>query len=242
MKSRRSIIAIDHFYRDAQAIRNYALRQRFYTPYQDDEPVGAGEVRPTWWASCFKEFQDCPFKSSPMLMAVLENAVGETIDMEHWRASYPVDESWKPLVDKCDGKQTCLWNCCFHVKPDIGQKPGDGVHSHTDSDGWNAAGDDGWTGLIYLTPSAPLEGGLHLWRNVDPTKQRDWMTPARNWQMVDSFGNIFNRLILVRGDVPHSGANGWGDSLETGRLYQTFFFRTFNKSTLWPLSLPELGR
>jgi hypothetical protein len=45
-------------------------------------------------------------------------------------------------------------------------------------------------------------------RPVRPEAQFDWMTPAENWQLVDSFGNVFNRLILVRGDVPHSRADG----------------------------------
>jgi hypothetical protein len=240
MKSRRSIVVLEGFYRDAQAIRNYALRQRYYLPYQDEEDVHAGRARSTWWASCFRNYDECPFKSSKPLIEALESAVGETIDMEHWRASYPVDATWKPLQDRVDGKHSCLWNCCFHVKPDNRQQLGDGVHSHA-VDGWNSVGPDGWVGLIYLTPSAPIDGGLHLWKNFDPMKQLDWMTPAENWQRIDTFGNLFNRLILVRGDVPHSGAGGWGDSLESGRMYQTFFFRTFPRQTLWPVSFPKLG-
>src|SRR5262249_16706957 len=54
----------------------------------------------------------------------------------------------------------------------------------------------------------------------------DWMTPAREWEPVDSLANVFNRLVLVRGDIPHSGAGGWGDRLGNGRMYPTFFFPT----------------
>ena len=52
------------------------------------------------------------------------------------------------------------------------------------------------------------------------------MTGAENWRLTDTFANQFNRLTLVRGDHPHSGAGGWGHSVETGRMYQTFFFKT----------------
>ena len=57
------------------------------------------------------------------------------------------------------------------------------------------------------------------------------MTAREEWELVDDLGNVPNRLILARGNLPHSGARGWGDSLETGRLYQTFFFRTLAPST-----------
>jgi hypothetical protein len=240
VKSRRSIIVVEGFYRDAQAVRNYALRQPYYTPYQDPREVREGRARATWWASYFRRFEECPFKSSKSLIEALEYAVAETIDLEHWSDSFPVDEVSKPLPELGEGRRTCLWNCCFHVKPENGQKLGDGVHNHV-TDSWNPVGPDGWAGIIYLDPKAPLEGGLHLWRNGDPANNYDWMTPAKNWQMLDSFGNLFNRLILVRGDVPHSGAGGWGERLENGRMYQTFFFRTAPRQTIWPVSLPRIG-
>ena len=44
--------------------------------------------------------------------------------------------------------------------------------------------------------------------------------------IVDHIGNIYNRLLLFRGhNIPHrSNIAGFGDSLETGRLSQHFFF------------------
>jgi hypothetical protein len=66
------------------------------------------------------------------------------------------------------------------------------------------------------------------------------MTAPANWQSLDSFGNLFNRLVLVRGDIPHSGARGWGRTLDEGRLYQTFFFRTHAASAPWPVETAEL--
>jgi hypothetical protein len=240
MSSRRSIIVVEGFYRDAQAVRNYALRQPYYTPYQDLDAVESGIVQAKWWASWFRLFDECPFKSSKWLIDALEHAVGETIDMEHWRAPFPVDARSKPLPIAAGSNHGCLWNCCFHVKPENGQELGEGVHNHV-TDGWNSVGPEGWAGLIYLTPKAPLDGGLHLWRNTQPLQNFDWMTSAENWDLIDSFGNFFNRLILVRGDIPHSGAGGWGNSLLTGRMYQTFFFRTAPRQTMWPVSVPEIG-
>lgn len=240
VKSRRSIIVIERFYRDAQAVRNYGLHEPYYAPYQNEAAVRSGRERASWWASHFRPYDSSPFKTSAWLVEALESATGEKIDMEHWRAPFPVDEDSHPIKEPGEANQSCLWNCCFHVKPNNGQKLGDGVHNHV-TDFWNAVGPDGWAGLIYLTPVAPLSGGLHLWRNVDPMNNFDWMTAAGNWEPVDSFANVFNRLLLVRGDIPHSGAGGWGDSLQTGRMYQTFFFQTRPERTLWPVSMPEIG-
>lgn len=240
MKSRRSIIVVEGFYDDPQSVRDYALRQDYYTPYEDEEAVRQGRQHATWWASCFRPFDHCPFKSSAGLIEALEDAVGEFIDMGNWRYSYPVDSTSKPLAIPGAGLHACLWNCCFHVKPDNGQQLGDGVHNHV-TDSWNSVGPEGWAGLIYLNPVAPLRGGLQLWRNIDPNNIFDWMTPAREWELVDSLANVFNRLVLVRGDIPHSGAGGWGNRLDNGRMYQTFFFRTAPRRNHWPVPLPVGG-
>ena len=223
--NRREIVVVDDFYRDPCAVRAHALRQSFYPPYEDEDDVRAGRARATWWATRFRDADCCPVKGSAALIDALERATGEPIDLAHWRAPYPVDGASKPVPPAPGQLASCLWNCAFHVKPDNGQRLGDGVHNHV-TDQWNGVGPQGWAGIVYLSPDAPLSGGLHLWRNRDPARQFDWMTPAENWELVDSFGNVFNRLLLVRGDVPHSGARGWGTRLAEGRLYQTFFFKT----------------
>lgn len=225
MNGRRSIIVIEDFYTDPDSVREYALRQKYYLPYQNEEDIEAGKGKPKWWASWYKQPKDCPFKSSPALVEQLELAVGERIDMEHWNNSYPVNERSKPQSQQPGARDACLWHCCFHVKLDSNQKLGQGVHNHV-TDHWNSVGPQGWAGLIYLAKDAPLDGGLHLWRNIDPDNTYDWMTPASNWEYLDRFANLYNRLILVRGSIPHSGANGWGDAVATGRMFQTFFFKT----------------
>lgn len=223
---RTDLIIVDNFYSDPWSVREYALRQRYYFPYEAPFDVARGFARPTWMASAFKDSADCPFKSSTTLVKTLSELTGEPIDMDHWQADFPLDEEGRPSPDAAKyADRGCVWNCSFHCKPENGQQLGGGVHNHV-TDLWNGVTPDGWAGLIYLNRDAPLSGGLHIWRNRDPARAYDWMTPAENWELIDSLGNVPNRLILARGNLPHSGAGGWGDSLETGRLYQTFFFRT----------------
>lgn len=225
---RRSIIVVEDFYDNPKAMRQYALTQRYYLPYQDEENVMSGKERPLWWASLCKSSLECPFKSSKELIQRLEDATEEHVDMTYWNTRYPTNNLSKPMIKHPDAKNSSLWNCCFHVKMDNNQRLGQGVHNHV-IDKWNSVGEDGWTGLIYLSEDAPLEGGLQLWKNIDQDHIYDWMTPPENWVLIDRFANIYNRLLLVRGNIPHSGANGWGHDIHTGRMFQTFFFKTTNE-------------
>jgi hypothetical protein len=221
---RKSIIVVDNFYRRADEVRRNALASEFYYPYQSQTQVASG-MAPSWMSTVYQQAKECPFKSSETLLSTLEEITGEQIDREYWQRSFPLDLEGRPTAG-CEDDPTrgCLWNCTFHIKPETGQQLGEGVHNHV-TDIWNSVGVNGWAGLIYLNRAAPLTGGLHLWQNRDPAHNFDWMTAPENWELRDSFANVYNRLILVRGDVPHSGADGWANSMDRGRLYQTFFFR-----------------
>jgi hypothetical protein len=227
---RRTTVTVENFYADPEAVAAYALSQEYYYPYQPADRVAAGLDRPSWFTTRFRRAADCPFKGSRKLIAALERAIGEHIDLQHWNGDFPLLSDGRPAPDRLATASTTLWNCSFHVKPANRQMPGEGVHNHV-VDVWNSVGEHGWSGLIYLNPDAPRRGGLMTWQNRDPNKQLDWMTPSENWEMMDDFGNLFNRLILTRGNIPHSGAAGWGSDPRDGRLYQTFFFKTLTGST-----------
>jgi len=193
-------------------------------------------MRSTWMASRFRLSTECPFKSSERLITDLERITGDDVDREHWNLAFPLLPDGRADPACTVVTRSCLWNCCFHFKPRIGQDLGCGVHNHV-TDIWNSVGEDGWAGLVYLHPNAPLDTGLRLWRNRTPGRDYDWMTPPQNWELVDRLGNLFNRLILCRGSFPHSGSDGWADSIEEGRLYQTFFFRVKPRAQFAPLEI-----
>ena len=105
-----------------------------------------------------------------------------------------------------------------------------------------------WAGVCYLTPEAPLSSGTGLFKHK-ATGLRNWIykeqaadgdprgvknAPHRGadsvdytkWDMVDRIGNMYNRLIIYRGDLFHVSLDYFGKDLQTGRLFQTFFFST----------------
>jgi len=100
-----------------------------------------------------------------------------------------------------------------------------------------------WAALCYLTPDAPLSAGTGIfkhkgtslmnwdYRNNDPEYKKsgppgDDFQDMTKWDMVDRFGNLFNRLIVYRADNYHMSLDYFGNNKENGRLFQVFFFNT----------------
>jgi hypothetical protein len=236
----RDIIIADGFYADPAAVVRHAMSMDYVQPYRETDFEKKTGV-PPWRTSRWQPAASCPFKSSETLIRKLEHLTGETLDREHWALDFPLDNQGLPVEGFRGIPRSCWWNCSFHVKHYNLQQIGQGIHNHTASDVWNCVGPDGWVGLIYLSASAPREAGLRTWHNRDPAHEFDWMTGPENWNLVDSFANEYNRLILHRGRLPHSGSAGWGNTIENGRLYQTFFFRSLAVAGAAPVALDELG-
>lgn len=219
---KKDIIIAENFYKDPYKVREYALHELLFDRYL---PYGTKD----WYANNFKEWYECPFKSSESLINNLEFLTGEELDRENWqrsRPNHPHDNDGKRNHE--EPKKSPKWNCTFHIKPLTGQRLGDCVHNHV-TDWWNSLEYNDWVGLIYLNPEAPIDSGLFLWENIDKKNNFDWMSKKENWKLIDSLGAVFNRLILCRAQKPHSGADGFSNVFEEGRLYQTFFFKTKNK-------------
>ena len=104
-------------------------------------------------------------------------------------------------------------------------------------------GTTNWAGVCYLTPDAPLSAGTGIFRHKE-TGLKNWIYNEHTeegtknaphhvdhidytkWELVDRIGNVYNRLILYRGDLFHVSLDYFGKGLTDGRLFQTFFFNT----------------
>ena len=88
-----------------------------------------------------------------------------------------------------------------------------------------------WAGVLYLTPDAPLTGGTALYRHKETGHTTDQGAAYESydytkWEIADRVGNVFNRLVLYRGNLFHASVDYFGSNYDDGRLIQTFFFST----------------
>ena len=81
---------------------------------------------------------------------------------------------------------------------------------HVDSQGENQGE---WAAVLYLTPNPVLDSGTGIFES-----------PGHDMNI--GVGNVYNRLVAYRGKVLYhrSIVPGFGNTLETSRLTQTFFF------------------
>jgi len=95
-----------------------------------------------------------------------------------------------------------------------------------------------YAGLLFLTPDAPLNTGTSLYRSkrsgvtVPSTEAEIHSTfsggffDSTNFDLVDSIGNVYNRLVLFHSKQIHAASCYFGQSIEDSRLFQIFFFGT----------------
>ena len=110
------------------------------------------------------------------------------------------------------------------------------VHSDNVNNSYVHDSPNYWGGVLYLNPDAPLEGGTSFYRskvnksiynhNYDHLASDVYSQDMTKWDIATEVKNIYNRLILFRGDQWHSSSTYFGHDDETGRLTQVFFFMT----------------
>jgi hypothetical protein len=91
-----------------------------------------------------------------------------------------------------------------------------------------------WAGVLYLTPNAPLSGGTATFRHKATGAMTGYQMGDRpyesqdmtKWDMVDRMANVYNRLVMYRGDTFHTSLDYFGSTPQDGRLFQLFFFDT----------------
>jgi len=92
-----------------------------------------------------------------------------------------------------------------------------------------------YAGVLYLTPDAPVQSGTSLFRSRLTKKMKvsgddhaevfaKGYLDGSQFEMVDTIGNVYNRLILFDAKIIHAATEYFGSTKEDGRLFQLFFF------------------
>lgn len=90
-----------------------------------------------------------------------------------------------------------------------------------------------YTGILYLTPDAPITSGTGIFRHkktgIYHYSQNNVVDDKDEnaWEIISYAGNVYNRLLIFKGYLYHrSVMPGFGNDKYTGRLTQVFFFNT----------------
>lgn len=101
-----------------------------------------------------------------------------------------------------------------------------------------------WVGIIFLTPDAPLEGGITIYNHKKMNKNsiksfRKMEKPISDlilvelnncskdttfWEIDTQIANVYNRLILLKKDLFYKSSLNYGINIEDSRLTQFFSF------------------
>ena len=91
-----------------------------------------------------------------------------------------------------------------------------------------------WAAMIYLTPDAPYHTGTNLYAHKNRmrnSRQGDIDScftggyyDSTKFDLVDSIGNVFNRLFLFDAQAIHAAAEYFGQTMTDSRLFHIFFF------------------
>ncbi len=181
-----SIIVVDDFLSNPDAIREKALTAQFFT----DETLFKGR-------RSVERFLDIVDPT------VIGNLIGAKVD--DWARH---------------GMNTRFQLC-------TGEDP---IVFHSDA--------QAWAGALYLVPGAPPEAGTSFHRSwetgaracpTDPellrrTYDGKLLDPTK-WELIDRVGNVYNRLVLWRGNMIHSASCYFGTgAAEDSRLIMLLFF------------------
>ena len=80
----------------------------------------------------------------------------------------------------------------------------------------------------YVDASQSLAQSVQLQAEVRGNKKTldEHSQDYTKWELVDSVGNVFNRLVLFNATQYHASLDYFGSNKDNGRLFQVFFFST----------------
>lgn len=190
-----NITVVDDFYANPDAVRQFALSQRF----EPDQRYFRGE----------RTAEKFLF---PYMKEHFEKILGAKIT--HW-----LDHKYNGIFQWC--------------------KAGTEVVFHSDHQTFAA--------VVYLTPDAPLNSGTSFYQSKEtklrkpPTPADAWaanttvqelekatyggkLTDPTAWDLVDTVGNVYNRLVIWDSKMIHAASSYFGDDIRNSRLFHLYFF------------------
>lgn len=191
----KRFFVVDDFYQDPMEVREFALSQTYF---KGEGAVGERTRMQFLFEGLKERFEE-----------IMQIKIADTTENNH---------GW--YDEGVNGR----FQCCIGGVPQV-------FHNDLQQ----------WAGVLYLTPDAPPQSGTSFYRHKESKvyhhSQIDWSVGENGnvfsldtfldptpYERQDMVGNVFNRLVLFDGKLIHSGNDYFGHNLQTGRLFQIFFF------------------
>jgi hypothetical protein len=200
IKTQPNLIVLDNFYENPDLLRDYALGLKYEPP----ENHGALGFR----CESGRKLLD---GTKELFEKLLHNTIPDGTNLGEWNYSTNGCFQW------CNGSTQIVYHC-------DSQK---------------------YAGIVYLTPDAPINCGTSFLRHKkyklrtsEIFSKNDWYDSSLNynephldktsWEIVDSIGNIYNRLVIFDAQYIHAVTEYFGETINNSRLFQLFFFNLAN--------------
>jgi len=196
-----SLIVVDDFYGNPDAVRDFALRSEFNS---------MGALNYPGWESQKHFYTDA-------LRVAFESIIGRSIDVETerftWGGFRIVTASTGRLV-KVHADSIVDWAAMVYLSPNMPTSAGTGFYRHRS------------TGLSGPpTDCEARELGYADASSFEQEVARRDMADLEKWELMSSIAPVYNRLVLFRGcEAYHAPLGGYGTCPEDARITHNFFF------------------
>ena len=254
---KRPIYIVDDFYDNPDDVREYALKCKYYKPFVGDSLPSHDDaiVESPGWLSSLSHQRYITVENISKLETLVGaeididnfyNGLDKHIqyspneDGTKFNAGFQIKlESTDPLGDKGvhahvgDGWNHCDenkgWAAVVFLTPDnISYKnAGFDVWEYQYDDPWETVDGEHFESRWCYIKNRRIRRGYTSDRVESPDYEA-CPVEAQSWDMTSRIQFKYNTLVLHACDRYHAGGNGWGDSIENGRMIQTFFFREKN--------------
>ena len=207
-----NLMVIDNFYTNVLETRNYILAQEFKSDENNENSENSKNKHTISYAT---------EGLKNIIQPYIEHFAGKITD---W--TMPCEEN-KNQNNQNNQNSTNTSNGIYQY------------NTSKDKSFITANKDNNWMGILYLTPNAPVNSGLGIYRFKDGTRNIEEAEARGNkeilqelnedytrWDMVDKIGNVYNRLVLFNSKQYYANIDNFGTTKENGCLYQVFSFST----------------
>ncbi len=199
-------VVVDNFFQDPDGVRAFALGQEF----QENKAYHKGQrTRERFlWPGVKEKFE------------ALLGARINLWDAEGFNGVFQWCKAGDQVVFHSDQQQ---WAAVVYLTPDAPPQAGTTLYRSRATKGRTVGESVALSGRWPAYSSVRLvshpkaaEEAMYKGKLLDPTA----------WEVVDVFGNVYNRMVLWNAKMVHAASCYFGETKENARLFQMFFFGT----------------